>query len=166
MAGRVFLDTNVLVYAEDARDGAKCKQARSIIEQAISSGEAVVSTQVLQELFSVATKKLGIAATVARGLVEDYSKLDVVLVRPELILGAIDLHRVHSVSFWDALVIRSASAASCDRLLSEDLQHGRTIDGVLIENPFLPATRAGEQRAGYGAGRSSKRPRRDRPSLG
>lgn len=58
------------------------------------------------------------------------------IIRPELILGAIDLCRLHELSFWDALVVRSASAAGCGRLLSEDMQDGQTIDGVRIENPF------------------------------
>jgi predicted nucleic acid-binding protein len=149
MPSRVFVDTNVLVYAEDAAAGAKRTRARELIEALTISGQLVLSTQVLQELFSTTTRKLGVAAEVARTLVERYSMLDVVVVHPELILDAIDLHRLHTISFWDALVIRSASAAACGVLLSEDLQHGRTIDGVRIENPFLPAIRSAEPRARY-----------------
>jgi predicted nucleic acid-binding protein len=72
----------------------------------------------------------------ARRKVEALAELEVVLVRPELIIGAIDLHRLHALSFWDALVIRCASAAGCRRIFSEDMAHGQTIDGVEIENPF------------------------------
>jgi predicted nucleic acid-binding protein len=56
--------------------------------------------------------------------------------RPEIILGAIDLHRLHALSFWDALVVKAASVAGCGRLLSEDLNHGQAIGGITIENPF------------------------------
>lgn len=55
----------------------------------------------------------------------------------DAILAAIDLHRLHSLSFWDALIIRSATASGCTVLLSEDMQHGRRIDGLQICNPFL-----------------------------
>jgi predicted nucleic acid-binding protein len=62
-----------------------------------------------------------------------------VIVRPELILGAIDLHRLHPLSVWDALIVASASAASCATLLTEDLGAGDVIAGVRIENPFAAA---------------------------
>ena len=139
MSTRVFVDTNVLVYAEDAAAGAKRTRARALIEELTTSGQLVLSTQILQELFNTTTRKLGISAAVARNLVEHYSKLDIVVLRPELILDAIDLHRLHTISFWDALVIRSASAAACSRLLSEDLQHGRMIDGVPDREPIRAA---------------------------
>src|SRR5512144_1254176 len=90
----------------------------------------------VQELFAAATRKLRIPAERARSHVEKWSKIDVVVIRPEIILGAIDLHRLHSLSFWDALVIKAASVAGCGRLLSADLNHGQAIDGVTIENPF------------------------------
>jgi predicted nucleic acid-binding protein len=96
----------------------------------------VISTQVLQEFFAVATRKLKLTAEVARSYVQTWSRIDVVVIRPEVILGAIDLHRLHALSFWDALVIKSASLAGCGRLLSEDLNHGQVVDGVAIENPF------------------------------
>jgi predicted nucleic acid-binding protein len=120
----------------------------------------VVSTQVLQEYFVAATTKLGLSPAVARENVERFARLDVVLVRPELILGAIDLHQLNKVSFWDALVVRCASATSCSVLLSEDLNHGQVIDGVRVENPFLASpSRAGERRA-----RRRSSPRRARAS--
>ncbi|MDB4952550.1 MAG: domain nuclease [Myxococcales bacterium] len=152
MTSRVFVDTNVLVYAEDATAGVKRSRARSLITELASSGALVLSTQILQELYNVVTRKLGISAIIARSLVEDYSKLDVVLVRPEVILGAIDLNRMHALSLWDALVIKCASVAGCSRVLSEDLQHGQSIDGVRIENPFLSVTGAAKPRARYSTG--------------
>ena len=53
------------------------------------------------------------------------------------VLGAIDLHRLHRLSFWDALVVRAALASGCARLLSEDLQHGQRFEGLEVVNPFV-----------------------------
>jgi predicted nucleic acid-binding protein len=136
MSDRVFIDTNVFVYADDGAARTKQVQARSVLSELIRGKRAVVSTQIMQEYFAAAIRKLGLSPDRARVRVERLNRLDVILVRPELILGAIDLCRLHDLSFWDALVLRSASAAGCGRLLTEDLQHGRTIDGDTIENPF------------------------------
>ena len=136
MSDRVFVDTNIFVYADDRSARTKRVRARTVLSELIRTRRAVVSTQVMQEYFAAAVKKLGLSPERARSRVERLNRLDVVLIRPELILGAIDLCRLHALSFWDALVIRSASAAGCGRLLSEDMQDGQTIDGVRIENPF------------------------------
>ncbi len=133
---RRFFDTNIFVYADDLDAGDKADVAQALIAEAFASRSAVISTQVLQEFFAVTTRKLGIDATVARRKVELLARLDVVTVNLELILGAIDLHRLHSISFWDALVVKAAAASGCARLLTEDLQAGQLIDGVRIENPF------------------------------
>jgi len=136
VAERVFIDTNVVIYACDRAAGEKRARARDALAPLMRERRAVISTQVLQEFFAAATRKLRIPAERARTHVEKWSKIDVVVIRPEIILGAIDLHRLHSLSFWDALVVRAASVAGCGRLLSEDLNHGQAIDGVTIENPF------------------------------
>jgi predicted nucleic acid-binding protein len=136
MSDRVFVDTNIFVYADDRSARTKRVRARRVLSELIRAKRVVVSTQVMQEYFAAAIKKLGLSPERARIRVERLNRLDVVLIRPELILGAIDLCRLHGLSFWDALVVRSASAAGCGRLLSEDLQDGQTIDGVRIENPF------------------------------
>ena len=136
MSDSVFVDTNIFLYADDKAARTKRVRARTVLSELIRTRRAVVSTQVMQEYFVAAIKKLGLAPERARIRVERLNRLDVVLIRPELILGAIDLCRLHALSFWDALVVRSASAAGCGRLLSEDMQDGQTIDGVRIENPF------------------------------
>lgn len=137
MSDRVFLDTNVLVYADDLDAGRKREIARDLLHDALSNRTGVISTQVLQEFFVVSTRKLGVGADVAARKVELLSKLDTVRIEVDQILAAIDLHRLHSISFWDALIVRSAATAGCGRLLTEDLQHGRSFGGVRIENPFL-----------------------------
>ena len=137
MADRVFVDTNVFVYADDDDAGAKRDRAREILADLVPARRAVVSTQVLQEFFVVATRKLGLPAARAQQRVEALAQLDLVLIRADLILAAIDLHRLNALSFWDALIIRCAQAAGCARLLSEDLSHGQQIGGLQIENPFV-----------------------------
>jgi predicted nucleic acid-binding protein len=134
---RFFLDTNVLVYAADHDSGEKRERGREILRRAITTGLGVVSTQVLQEYFVVATRKLRIDAAVARREVSLFAALDVVQVDVPQILAAIDLHRLHGFRFWDALILRCASVAGCARLLTEDLQHDQVLEGLRIENPFL-----------------------------
>jgi predicted nucleic acid-binding protein len=136
MSDRVFVDTNIFVYADDRSAKTKRVRARSVLSELIRSKRAVVSTQVMQEYFVAAIRKLQLPPERARLRVERLHRLDVIVVRPELIFGAIDLCRLHPLSFWDALIVRAASAAGCGRLLSEDMPDGQAIDGVKIENPF------------------------------
>ncbi len=68
--------------------------------------------------------------------VATYAQANVVQVTTELILAAIDLHRLHKLSFWDALILRSARSAGCSVVFSEDMKHGQNYEGVVIENPF------------------------------
>jgi predicted nucleic acid-binding protein len=92
--------------------------------------------QVLQEYFVTVTRKLHVDAALARRKVELLGEFDVST--PDLadILAAIDLHRLHAFSFWDALILRTAKQAGCTVLFSEDMQHTRTLDGLQILNPF------------------------------
>jgi predicted nucleic acid-binding protein len=139
VSDRVFVDTNVFVYADDASAKIKRLRAREVLSGLVRDRRAVVSTQVMQEYYAAAIRKLGLAPEKARMRVERLHRLDTVVVRPEIILGAIDLHRLHSLSFWDALVIKAASVAGCGRLLSEDLNEGQVIERVRIVNPFTQA---------------------------
>ncbi len=136
MSERRFLDTNVLLYADDLDAGEKRATAQAILRDVLTSRTGVLSTQVLQEFFVVATRKLGVPVEAARRKVELLSTIDVVRIDVSHIISAIDLTRLHSVSFWDALIIRCAASVGCTCLLTEDLQHGQIIDGVRIENPF------------------------------
>jgi predicted nucleic acid-binding protein len=136
MTARCFVDTNVLLYADDESAGPKRDRARELIREVMSAGTGVLSLQVLQEYFAVATKKLKIPAERARQRIELLSRLDVVNLGVEDLLSAIDLHRLHQFSIWDALIIRAALNAGCRVLYSEDLQEGRRIDGLAIVNPF------------------------------
>ena len=134
---RTFLDTNILVYSDDPRDPAKRATAIDLVRGHLRSRTGTVSLQVLQEYFVSATGKLKLDSELARQRVEVFAKFHVAEPAVSDILAAIDLHRLHGFSYWDAIVIRSASRSGCSILLTEDMQHGREIDGVRIVNPFL-----------------------------
>ena len=133
---RRFLDTNVLIYADDMDAGAKREQAREIVHDALASGDGVTSTQVLQEFFVISTGKLGVDPVFARRKVQLFAEMTLIQIDLDLILAAIDLRRLHAFSLWDALILRAAATAGCGVLLTEDLQYGQLVDGVRIENPF------------------------------
>lgn len=136
MKARSFLDTNIVVYASDADAGSKRPIAIALLADGLRSKMGVISTQVLQEYFNAATRKLGVPAADARRTMEQLARLDVVQVKPALIFEAIDCHRLNGISFWDALIVRAAVGAGCAVVYSEDLGQGQVIDGVRIENPF------------------------------
>lgn len=137
MSGGSFLDSNILVYTDDTGNPPKQAAAVTLVGEAMQSKDGVVSLQVLQEYFAVVTRKLGVDAVTARAKVELLGAFNTVAVDIDDVLAAIDLHRLHQVSFWDALIVRSAQQARCARIYTEDLQHGRRFDGVEVVNPFL-----------------------------
>jgi predicted nucleic acid-binding protein len=131
-----FVDTNVFVYADDATDERKRAIARDLLRRLLAEASAVVSVQVLQEYFSAATKRLGLTAEAARGRVEALRQVDVVSLALDDVLAAIDLHRLHQLSIWDALIVRAALLAGCRVLYSEDFAHGQRFEGLEVVNPF------------------------------
>ena len=137
MSDRSFFDTNVLVYADDKATPAKQRRALELVAEHRRAGTGVLSSQVLQEYFVTVTRKLRVDTTIARRKVELLAEFDLVVLDLDDILAAIDLHRLHGFSFWDALVLRAAKESTCTVLFSEDLQPGRVIDGVHIVNPFV-----------------------------
>jgi predicted nucleic acid-binding protein len=136
MPARSFFDTNVLIYADDKADPAKQLRALDLVAEHRRARTGVVSLQVLQEYFVTVTRKLSVDARVARRKVELLAEFDVATPEVADILAAIDLHRLHEFSFWDALILRAAKQAGCSVLFSEDMQGARDIDGVRIVNPF------------------------------
>jgi predicted nucleic acid-binding protein len=136
MSARSFFDTNVLIYADDKGSPAKQRQSLGLLAEHRRAGTGVVSMQVLQEYFVTVTGKLGVDPVIARRKVELLAEFDVVAPEVPDILAAIDLHRLHGFSIWDALVIRAAKQAGCSILYSEDLQNKREIEGLRIINPF------------------------------
>jgi predicted nucleic acid-binding protein len=129
-----FIDTNVLVYAQ--LDDVRSSRAQSLL-----AAGGVISVQVLNEFTSVLRKKLGRSWADIEAAVEDVrAALDPA--RPlttDTHAAGIVLAREHSLGFYDALIVASALEAGCKTLLTEDLQHGRTIGGLTIQNPFSEA---------------------------
>jgi predicted nucleic acid-binding protein len=136
MTGACFVDTNVVVYADDVDAGRKCETSRALLRRLFSEGSAILSVQVLQEYFSAATRRLGLSAEAARRRIEALGRLDIVTLGVDDVLAAIDLHRLHSLSIWDALIVRAALISGCRILYSEDLQHGRRFEALEVVNPF------------------------------
>ncbi|MGH3546111.1 MAG: PIN domain-containing protein [Mycobacteriales bacterium] len=142
-AARSFVDTNVLVYAFDVSDASRAKRevAVHILDSAVP-GELVLSTQVLQEFYVTATRKLPnpLPPAQAADVVKGFAAFPVVPNDARLVLAAIEISRSSQLSLWDALLIEVARTAGCDRILTEDLADGATISGVGIENPFRLTT--------------------------
>jgi predicted nucleic acid-binding protein len=136
MSVRSFFDTNILVYADDKAAPAKQRRAIDLVAEHRRAGTGVLSLQVLQEYFVTVTRKLRVDAAIARRKVELLAEFDVAAPEVADILAAIDLHRLHGFSFWDALILRAAKQAGCSVLFSEDMQGSREVDGVRIVNPF------------------------------
>ena len=136
MSGREFVDTNILVYADDNRDVAKQARARELIRNLMLERRGVISLQVLQEFFAAATRKLGMGAGAARERVLLYARFEVVRLTTDDLLAAIDLHRLHGLSFWDGLIVQAALTGGCTVLNSEDMHHGRVFDALTVASPF------------------------------
>lgn len=137
MSARSFLDSNILIYTDDGAAPEKQARALEVVERCRIERSGTVSTQVLQEYFVTVTKKLKVPAEIARQKTEIFGRFELVQIGFEDILAAIDLYRIHQLSFWDALIVRAALLADCSVLFSEDLQTGRKIEGLEILNPFL-----------------------------
>jgi len=133
-----FVDTNVLVYAHDRSETRKQPVAQALLDGLWRTRNGVLSTQVLQEFYVVATRKFDppMRRSAAREIVELYGEWPIVQVDVALVLAASKLEERHSFSFWDALVVEAARRCGATRLLTEDLQADRRIGGVSIENPF------------------------------
>lgn len=133
---KVFIDTNILVYAADKADPGKREKSRSLLRSLRSGRIGVISTQVMQELYVTCVKKLGIEPIAAKSLAHALRNFETVTIDPALIEEAVDCSILNRLSFWDALVVVAAEKARCETLWSEDLNHGQIIRGVRVENPF------------------------------
>ena len=133
---RSFFDANILRYGNDAFDPHKNEIATDLIARHRARRETVFTIQVLQEHFVNAVGKLKVDVVLTWRRVELFSRFELVLPDVALLLAAIDLRRLHSISFWDAMMVQAARVAGRATLFSEDLNAGRTIAGVKIVNPF------------------------------
>lgn len=132
-----FLDSNVLIYLFDAADPRKQELAIETLA-ALGPENIVISAQVLSEFYVNVTRLAAapLSTEEARLAVGRFSKLRVVPITADRVDEAMDIQARWQTSYWDGLIIAAAAAAGCLRVLTEDLQHGQTIAGVEIVNPF------------------------------
>ena len=138
MSDKTFVDSNVLIYAHDIDSGTKYRVANSILRELWEHRLGVMSLQVLQEFYVNITKKIRtpLSKNKARLVVESYLSWCAETTVAE-ITTAFRLEDDARISFWDALIVASAIKRGASRILSEDLNTGQRIAGVLIENPFV-----------------------------
>jgi predicted nucleic acid-binding protein len=133
-----FVDTNILIYAEDRDAKRKHEIARDLVLELWNERSGVVSVQVLQEFYVNVTRKLKKPLPLPRALeiVEEYLTWTVVENTGRLLIRAIDLQQKHRLSFWDSTIVQAALDAGCETLFTEDLNAGQRIESVTIVNPF------------------------------
>ena len=138
MTAPVFLDTNVLVYLFANEDPQRQQVAEHLYVQTAADGSTVISTQVLQELYSVATRTMrsAISPSTARLALEELMEHRVVQMTPRMILQAARRSASDQLSIWDALIVEAALAGGCRTLYSEDFQHGRAFGPLRVVDPF------------------------------
>jgi predicted nucleic acid-binding protein len=138
---RILVDTNIFIYAADPEAGDKHARANSLVHELMSQRRLVVSTQVLNEFYYVATrpgKPPSLTHEEARQLVQDLATgAEVLPLSASITLRALDAMPRHGLSFWDALIWAAAREKGIPVLYTEDFQHGRDVEGVRIVNPFL-----------------------------
>ncbi|HEY2136028.1 MAG TPA: PIN domain-containing protein [Xanthobacteraceae bacterium] len=137
MSGPRFLDTNILLYAI-SRDPSETGK-RVVAEALVDNGDNALSVQVLQEFYVQATRATrndALPHDIAAGLVRTWLRFRVQEITVPVVVGALAIKAAHRLSYWDAAIVAAARALGCRELLSEDMAHGREIDGVLIVNPF------------------------------
>ena len=135
---KVFVDTNVLVYAYDLDAGRKHQLALEIMKDLWRSGCGLLSTQTIQEFFVTITKKISVPVDVsfARETIKRLSKWDTVIINVDTIIEATELQERYKYSFWDSLVVAAALAGGAKTILSEDLSDKQIIKEITIKNPF------------------------------
>lgn len=137
MSVKTFVDTNVLVYAHDVDAGLKHQIARNILLSLSQQRSGVLSMQVLQEFYVNVTRKIAtpLSKSEARAIIEDFTHW-CIAASPSDLRQAFLIEDGARIGFWDALIVASAVKAGAARILSEDMNHGQTIAGIMIENPF------------------------------
>jgi len=117
----------------------KQQKCRSLLKTLKHDQRGVISTQVMQEFYVAATKKLGAEPLAVKDILNSFERFETVIIAPVIIKEAIDCSILNRLSFWDALIIAAAESANCEKLWSEDLDDGQVIRGVRIENPLVAA---------------------------
>ena len=139
MTANVFVDTNVLLHVFDQADPKKQAAARHWRAELWTSKRGRLSVQVLQEFYANILRKWPAAQDQARAEVRNLSAWHPVAMDYELLARGWHLQDRFKLSFWDSLIVAAAKSSACKFLLTEDLQPGQDLDGVVVVNPFLSA---------------------------
>ncbi len=133
-----FFDTNILIYSVDTSETGKYGLAADLVEKHLVRENGAISVQVLREFYSVSRKMRNpLSDEQARRMVDHFATFRTLSEDVAMVLGAARRTGELSISFWDALIVEAALRSGADRLFTEDLQHGKVIEGMRVENPFL-----------------------------
>ncbi len=139
MSDRVFVDTNLLVYAYDDSRAAKRATVLALFHRIFHSGLGVISTQVLQELAVCLRRRVARPVgplEIRKVIAELQQEWEVFVNGPEAVLRALEIEDRFQISFWDSLILQAAQASSATILYTEDLNHGQSYGSVHVVNPF------------------------------
>lgn len=131
-----FIDSNIIVYANDRNSGAKQDRAIETVELLMRNQRGVISTQVLQEYAHVALNKLGQDSGIVIRQLKLLERLVMSPITCRTTRRAVELLCAYGISFWDANIVAAAEQAGCDLVLSEDLNAGQLYAGLKVLNPF------------------------------
>ncbi len=137
MSALHFFDTNILLYSISRADDEAVKRERAIA--LLDEDGGALSVQVLQEFYVQATRVTRpdpLPHGIAAGLIRTWMRFAVQDITASVLTLALDLKVAHGFSYWDSAIIAAAKTLGCRTLYSEDMAHGREIEGVLIVNPF------------------------------
>ncbi len=137
MNGPRFIDTNILLYSI-SRDRAEAPK-RDIAVALLDAENIALSVQVLQEFYVQATRATrpdALAHDIAVGLVRTWLRFKVQEITLPVMIHALEIKAIYRLSYWDAAIVAAARALGCRELLSEDMSHGREVEGLTINNPF------------------------------
>jgi len=137
MNGPRFIDTNILLYSI-SRDPAEASK-REIAIALLDAENIALSGQVLQEFYVQATRDTrpdALAHEIAVGLVRTWLRFKVQEITLPVMISALEIKAIYGLSYWDAAIVAAARALGCRELLSEDMSHGREVEGVTMNNPF------------------------------
>jgi len=137
MTPRHFLDTNILLYSISRHPAEASKRDRAI--DLLERDDGALSVQVLQEFYVQATRSTRpdpLSHEIATGLIATWTRFRVQEITLSILAGASEIKASHGFSYWDSAIIAAARALGCRELYTEDMAHGREIEGIIITNPF------------------------------
>jgi predicted nucleic acid-binding protein len=136
MKDKVFVDTNIILYAHDTKEEKKRKIASNLLESLWNSTEKPnISIQVLQELFVNLNRFL--PPKEVDELIQIYKNWNVIEISLPIFEKGIFLSRKHKFSLWDSLILSAALHSNANIIYTEDLSHEQKVEGIKIINPFL-----------------------------